>query len=84
MAIAGVDALWGRSTLLYTDPSFAVAIGFDPAWAQRRLWLASYQSPPDIPAPSTSCVMQQTTGGGGKLPSGVPVDTDIVADEATL
>jgi lysozyme len=82
--LAQADALWGRSCVVYTYPSFANTVQFPLALGARRLWIASYQSIPLIPAPWTSCVMQQRTGGGGRLASGVPVDTNVVADDATL
>ena len=70
----------GRKPFLYTYPYWAAAVKFDPFFAQFPLWIASYQATPSIPHPWTDWTMWQTTGGGGKLPNGAPVDTDVVKD----
>lgn len=70
----------GRKPLVYTYPYWAAAVKFDDQFAQYPLWIASYQATPSIPHPWTDYVMWQTTGGGGHLPNGAPVDTDVTKD----
>jgi lysozyme len=70
----------GRKPLVYTYPYWAAAVKFDQQFAQYPLWIASYQATPAIPHPWTDWVMWQTTGGGGHLPGGAPVDTDVAKD----
>ena len=70
----------GRKPLVYTYPYWASAVKFDEQFAQYPLWIASYVATPVIPHPWTDWVLWQTTGGGGKLPNGAPVDTDVAKD----
>jgi len=79
-----VESLFGRSPIIYTYPWWQKEAQLVKV-ASRRLWIASYQDVPAIPAPWTSCVMQQTAGGARlRLPNGSPSDSDVVADEATF
>jgi len=70
----------GRKPLIYTYPYWSDAVKFDPFFAQFPLWIASYQATPFIPHPWTDWTMWQTTAGGGHLPNGAPVDTDVIKD----
>jgi hypothetical protein len=70
----------GRKPLLYTYPYWAQAVNFDPSFTQYPLWIASYQTTPYIPTPWTTFSLWRNTGGGGKLPNGAPVDTDLAVD----
>lgn len=70
----------GKVPVLYSYPYFIKAIKPPQDFANYPLWIASYQNTPAIPAPWTDWVMWQNTGGGGKLPNGAPVDTDLVKD----
>lgn len=73
--------LSGKKPIIYTYPYFAKAINFSQEFAEYPLWIASYgKDKPDIPNPWNNYVIWQTTGGGGKLPNGAPVDTDVVKD----
>jgi lysozyme len=73
-------SLLGKKPLIYTYPFFASAVKFTSDFAQYPLWIASYEPTPAIPSPWTSWVLWQTTGGGGKLTNGAPVDTDVALD----
>lgn len=71
--------------LVYGDPWELKNLALPADWGTNNpLWIASYQPTPILVPPWTSCVMQQTSGGGGRLPNGCPVDTDVCVDEATL
>lgn len=74
-------ALWGRTPLVYTYPYFwshVSAAGGLEQYAEYPLWLADYSHmPPHVPAPWVGATLQQTSGGGGKLPSGAPVDENV-------
>lgn len=74
--------LSGRNMIVYTYPYFAQSLNLaaSPEFAQYPLWIASYEANPAIPAPWSDWVLWQTTGGGGHLPNGAPVDTDIAKD----
>lgn len=74
------ERLDGRKPLVYTYPYFAQALKMPAEFANYKLWIASYEAKPAIPAPWTSWEIWQNTGGGGKMPSGAPVDTDLVRD----
>jgi lysozyme len=80
--LAEYSRLDGRTTLIYTYPNFAqtVNLAAAPTYASYPLWIASYQATPYIPAPWNSWTLWQTSGGGGKLPNGAPVDTDVAQD----
>jgi GH25 family lysozyme M1 (1,4-beta-N-acetylmuramidase) len=75
-------SLSGKTPLLYSYPSFMQSLGEPQAFSQYQLWIASWQSSPTIPSPwaSVGYTIWQNTGGGGKLPNGVVVDTDVVKD----
>jgi lysozyme len=75
-------SLFGRAPLLYTYPDFVAQLGHPAALGAYPLWLASYQPVPDIPAPWTSCVMQQTNDGGYTLPNGGHADEDQCTEAA--
>jgi lysozyme len=75
-------ALWGRIPLVYTYPWFwqhVRAAGALDRYAEYPLWLADYSrdTAPHVPAPWTTATLRQTSGGGGKLPSGAPVDENV-------
>lgn len=82
--LAQTDALFGRSTILYTDPGFWQALQNLPgcaALASRPLWLADYGAQPRVPAPWTAWTFWQYSDGslnGGTPVAGVagPVDQD--------
>jgi len=75
------ERLSGRKPLIYTYPNWADNVGFQAAFSQYPLWIASYQANPDIPHPWSDWVLWQNTGGGGHLPTtGAPVDTDLAKD----
>lgn len=71
--------------LLYSYPWFlqklAPSVEFLDVF---ELWIASYSTSPIQAAPWAGWSMWQTSGGGGILPDGAPVDTDECADEVTL
>jgi lysozyme len=79
-----MEALSGRTPLVYTYPYFAKALGFTDEFIRYPLWLASYSKDPAPIEPWAGWTIWQQTGGGGKLPSGAPVDTNVIADESTL
>lgn len=69
--------------ILYTYPDYMTQLGNPSAFANEKLWIASYQAnSPAIPKPFTSYVMWQINGGGGKLSNGIAVDEDVVNDLA--
>jgi lysozyme len=78
------QALSGIQPILYTYPYYMEMLNNDPRLAQYKLWIASYENSPDIPAPWSSWVIWQNSGGTGAgathLPSGAPVDTDYAQD----
>lgn len=75
------ERLSGHKPLIYTYPYWAANVGFEPAFTQYSLWIASYQANPAIPHPWSDWVLWQNTGGGGHLPTtGVAVDTDLAKD----
>jgi lysozyme len=74
------ERLAGKKPVVYTYPYWASAVKFSQDFAQYQLWIASYVPTPVIPHPWTDWVMWQNTGGGGKLPNGAPVDTDLCRD----
>jgi lysozyme len=78
--LAEYTQLSGKKPILYSYPYFLNAINPPSDFAQYPLWIASYVPTPVIPKPFTDWVCWQTTGGGGKLPNGAPVDTDVVKD----
>jgi lysozyme len=88
------EALCGRTPLLYTYPDFAAHLGFTDDFARYPLWAAEYSVLAPI-HPWAGFTVLQVAGGSPSamshryqqstvLPSGAPVDTDVVADEATF
>lgn len=80
--MAEYTSLSGRTPILYTYPYFMQSLGEPKAFSQYQLWIASWEPTPTIPSPwaSVGYTIWQNTGGGGKLPNGVVVDTDVVKD----
>jgi lysozyme len=78
--LAAYSQLSGRPMIIYTYPYFAQTVQLSADYAQYPLWIASYENTPTIPAPWTNWTLWQTTGGGGHLPNGEPVDTDVAPD----
>lgn len=81
------QTLWGRTPVVYSYPDFWKRSGADsePAFARFRLWAASYPHPDRWPTdgekpaafpPFADWTFWQFTGGGMRLPNGVPVDYD--------
>lgn len=82
-------SLSGKYPTIYTYPNWMqtlVSGGADVSPLKNySLWAASYEISPTIPAPwntlpSPQYVMWQYNGGGGKLPSGAPVDCNSCQD----
>ncbi len=69
----------GVYCLLYSYPYYVNMLGNPTSFANYSLWIASYEPTPAIPAPWNSYCVWQYSGGGGKLPSGSPVDQDCVS-----
>jgi lysozyme len=83
--LAECERLHGVSPLIYTYPVYARALGLGAEFLRYRLWEASYSSRPMGIPPWPGCHIWQDAGGSkGRLYSGRPVDTDEIADEATL
>lgn len=79
--LAAYESLTGIKPLVYTYPNFAQQVNLPVEVANYPLWIASYDdATPLIPHPWTDWVLWQNTGGGGKLPNGAPVDTDVARD----
>src|SRR5580698_10267130 len=76
------EAATGVRPIVYTYPYIAQSINLPASFAQTyKLWIASYEASPAIPAPWTDWVIWQNSGGTTtKLPNGSPVDTDFVKD----
>lgn len=75
------EAASGVRPIVYTYPNFAQSIHLPPSFGQTyKLWIASYQATPYIPAPWTDWVLWQNSGGTQHLPNGVAVDTDYAKD----
>lgn len=74
------ERLSGRKPLIYTYPYWAAAVNLPQEFAEYSLWIASYEKTPRIPKPWADWVIWQNTGGGGKLPNGAPVDTNLAKD----
>ncbi len=73
------ERLHGRAPVIYDYPDFERHLGDMSAFARYSRWKAAYGY-----RPSGAFDIWQTTGGGGKLYSGAPVDTDIIVDDATF
>lgn len=70
-----------RSPIIYSYPVWVKAVGFDSSLASYPLWAASYgTSSPLIEPPFTDWLIWQYSDGGGKLPSGAPVDQNYCKD----
>jgi lysozyme len=71
-----IQARTGLTTYIYTYPSFWSGLGNPSQFGAYPLWMASYQTCPDIPAPWTSWVFQQNadtnaaTGGDSDVFNG--------------
>lgn len=80
--LAEYSRLDGRPMIVYTYPNFSQTVNLSAEYGQYPLWIASYEPTPEIPAPWTNVgwTLWQTTGGGGHLPNGAPVDTDVCRD----
>jgi GH25 family lysozyme M1 (1,4-beta-N-acetylmuramidase) len=75
------EKLSGRKMLVYTYPNFAQTVKLPEEFAQYPLWIASYQTHPQIPKPWTDWVIWQNGGGSlMHLPNGCPVDTNVAKD----
>ena len=75
----------GCPCIVYGAPWFLHELGLPAEVTESPLWIAAYaKGVPPIPPWSGWSLWQ--TGGGSlqRLPSGVPVDTDVCVDEATL
>lgn len=81
-----MDRLHGKPgvTAIYIYPDFAHHLGDLSRYAGRTLWLASYAPKPAVVPPWKAPDIWQSSGGGGKLYNGRPVDTNVIADEDTL
>lgn len=79
--LARYEELSGRVPMVYTYPWFwgkVAASGEVGDYARYPLWLASYTHPPLASLlPWGAPTFVQTSGGGGKLPSGAPVDENV-------
>lgn len=71
--------LSGAYCLLYSYPDYISMLGNPASFSVYDLWIASYEPTPTIPAPWSQFSVWQYSGGGGKLPSGAPVDQDCVS-----
>ncbi len=69
----------GRKPIIYTYPNWAQTLQLGPYFAQYPLWIASYQSNPEVPQPWSDWVCWQASGGSEKL-NNIPVDVDYVKD----
>ena len=79
------ERLQGRPMLLYSYPWFLRGLKPPAAWVKHPLWIANYDPRLAPEPPWAGYAMWQTSGGGSmRLPDGAPVDTDAIADEATL
>jgi lysozyme len=82
------EQLYGCLPVLYDGfPVFWEEINgpAEPRFARYPLWRVDYRPNPVTPKPWGDWTFWQTTGGGGRLPNGAPVDTDLFnGDEAAL
>jgi GH25 family lysozyme M1 (1,4-beta-N-acetylmuramidase) len=76
--------LLGRMPGIYFDEQFMRALAPDPSFATSVPWIASWAPYVRPISPWAGWSIWQTSGGGGHLPDGAPIDTDVIADEATL
>jgi len=84
--LARYKALSGRAMTVYGSPWFLHTLGLPAEVAgESALWVAAYGPACPVVPPWVGHSLWQTGGGSlQRLPSGVPVDTDVCADEATL
>jgi lysozyme len=84
--LAECTRLHGRKPIVYTYPYYGSALRLQecPEFASYDLWAASYELVAATIPPWGAHAVWQTTGGGGRLPNGMPVDTDEIDDEETL
>jgi GH25 family lysozyme M1 (1,4-beta-N-acetylmuramidase) len=75
------SSLQGRTMGLYSYLFWLKSLAPDPEYAAYPLWLAEYGPTVTPVAPWAGWCAWQTSGGGGKLPNGTPVDTDEIADQ---
>lgn len=78
------EKLQGYPMIVYGDPWFLKNLKPPPEWARNPLWEAAYDLEAPAIYPWAGWTIRQTSGGGGRLPNGCPVDTDVIVDEATL
>jgi hypothetical protein len=78
------STLLGRMIGIYFDEQFMRALGPDASFATSPAWIASWAPYVRPIFPWAGWSAWQTSGGGSHLPSGAPVDTDVIADEQTL
>ena len=75
------ESLSGQQPIIYTYPDWAANVHFEPAFANYRLWIASYTTTPYIPKPWTDWAFWQNSSGPVKLPgTNIAVDTDFAKD----
>jgi MYXO-CTERM domain-containing protein len=74
-----IQAKTGLTTIIYTYPSFWAGLGNPGQFGVYPLWMASYQTCPDIPAPWTAWLFQQNsaTGSTPGIPCSGGCDTDV-------
>lgn len=76
-----LSGLKTEQIVIYTYPYFAKAINFRSDLAKYPLWIASYETNPQIPQPWTDWTLWQTAGGTQlTLPNGIATDTDVAKD----
>lgn len=78
------ERLSGKEMVFYSYYYFATPLKFDQEFAKRKLWIASYQANPQIPAPWTDYTIWQAGGGNTgmqmKTKEGVIVDVNLMRD----
>lgn len=73
--------LSGKWPIFYSFPYWIQALGEPMSFSPYKLWIASYQQVPVIPAPwQTSGWTIWQHDDNGKLPNGVLVDRDVMRD----
>jgi lysozyme len=87
--VSKVQALFGRTPIIYTYPFWAQQVGIPSVLAANPLWLAVYGgSTYKTVSPWGAASILQTGNGTGpgayRLPNGSPVDEDEIADAATF
>jgi GH25 family lysozyme M1 (1,4-beta-N-acetylmuramidase) len=82
--LVAYEALQGCPMMVYGDPWFLKHLAPPAQWARYPLWEAAYGSSVPAVGPWAGWCARQSSGGGGRLPGGAPVDTDVIADETTL